>query len=176
MNEFVILGLVAIVVLTILLLVTIISIQNRMVRLEKLIEDAWSNIDVLLKRRYDLIPNLVETTKAFATHEQRVLSQLVKLREQATQASSFAEIEQCERAIIFEMKGFFARSESYPELRSSAHFLHLQEELVNTEDRIAAARRFYNNNVREYNIAIETYPGNALKGERTPKPFFMMDF
>ena len=101
MNEFVILGLVAIVVLTILLLVTIISIQNRMVRLEKLIEDAWSNIDVLLKRRYDLIPNLVETTKAFATHEQRVLSQLVKLREQAAQASSFAEIEQCERAIIF---------------------------------------------------------------------------
>lgn len=150
-----------------------ISISNRFVRLESMVTNAWANVDVLLRRRHDLIPNLVETAKAYAKHEEEMMTRLVSLRERAEQATSVHEKNSVEGELASGVKGLLMRCEAYPELKSSAHFLQIQEELVNTEDRIAAARRFYNNNVREYNIAIESFPGSLLRGGRTSREFFL---
>lgn len=151
----------------------VIAVGNRLVRLEKSVINSWSNVDVLLQRRHDLIPNLVDTAKAYANHEQQMMTQLVQLREQASQATSMKEKDRLESSLESGVRGFLVRCEAYPELKSSAAFLRIQEELVNTEDRIAAARRFYNNNVREYNIALESFPSSLMRGTRTSKEFFM---
>lgn len=167
--------LIAAFVIAIILIAIPISISNNIVRLDRLCDEAWSGIDVALKRRHDLIPNLVECVKGFMAHEQNVLNQVIALRNEAVHAQGQVGVLAAERALVPALSGLFARVEAYPELKSSANFLSLQEELINTEDRIAAARRFYNNNVRAFNVAIETFPGSMLSGGRAEKQFFEVE-
>jgi LemA protein len=171
MNEIVI----VLVVILIIGIIVPISVSNNIIRLNRLCDESWSGIDVALKRRHDLIPNLVECVKGYMAHEQDVLTKVISLRDQAVQAHGSAGVVAAERALVPALSGLFGRAEAYPDLKSSANFLQLQEELVNTEDRIAAARRFYNNNVRSFNVAIESFPGSMLRGDRIPKEFFEVE-
>jgi LemA protein len=138
---------------------------NRFARLRQHLRESWSGIDVELKRRYDLIPNLVETVKGYAAHERSVLEDVVQLRNRAA-ASVGPAAEQAvdESALARGMKRLFAIVENYPQLKSDANFRALQLELANTEDRIAAARRFYNGNVRDLNQMCDSFPTNILAG------------
>jgi len=146
-------------------LVWLIANYNRFVRVRQHIRESWSDIEVEMKRRYELIPNLVETVRGYAKHEREVLEMVVQLRNKAM-ASRGAAIEQAvdETALQIGMKRLFAVVESYPQLRADAHFLALQQELANCEDRIAAARRFFNANVREMNQLCESFPTNLVAG------------
>lgn len=165
-----------IVVAFVLILIGIpISVSNNIIRLDRLCDEAWSGIDVALKRRHDLIPNLVECVKGYMAHEQDVLSKVTDLRNQAVNAHGESSVVAAERALVPALQGLFMHAEAYPNLQSSANFLQLQEELVNTEDRISAARRFYNNNVRSFNVAIETFPGSILKSNKQPREFFEVE-
>lgn len=125
-------------------------------------EEAWSDIDVQLKRRYDLIPNLVSTVKGYATHESEAFEKVSEARSKAMQAGSIEEKGQAENALAGTLKSLFAISESYPELKANTNFLQLQGELSDTENKIQAARRFYNGNVKELNTRVETFPGNLI--------------
>ena len=152
-----------------------VSTTNRFVRLENLIRESWANVDVALKRRHDLIPNLVATAKGYADFEQTTLSQLVELRNQASQANTPSQLLPIENSLTQTLHRVVALAEGYPSLKASHAFLTLQRELVETEDRIAAARRFYDGNVREYNIAIASFPGSLLAGPRTEMTYFQLD-
>ena len=149
--------------IALLLLVGLIANFNRLVRVRQHIAESWADIDVELKRRYDLIPNLVETVKGYAAHERGVLEEVVKLRNRAV-ANHGPAGEQAvdESALGIGVKRLFAVAESYPQLKADAHFLALQEELAVTEDRLAAARRFFNGNVRELNQLCESFPTNLV--------------
>lgn len=138
---------------------------NRFTRVIQHMRESWADIDVEMKRRYDLIPNLVETVRGYAKHEQSVFEEVARLRIQA-QANHGSASEQAvdETALAIGMKRLFAVVEAYPQLRADTHFLALQYELANTEDRIAAARRFYNGNVRELNQLCDMFPTNLLAG------------
>jgi LemA protein len=138
---------------------------NRFTGVVQHMHESWSDIDVEMKRRYDLIPNLVKTVKGFAAHEKSVLEEVVELRNQAM-ANHGTATEQAvdETALAIGMKKLFAVVEAYPQLRSDTHFLALQQELANTEDRIAAARRFYNGNVRDLNQLCDQVPTNLIAG------------
>ncbi|MEI6296032.1 MAG: LemA family protein [bacterium] len=125
-------------------------------------KEAWADIDVQLKRRYDLIPNLVNTVKGFATQEKGVFENVAKARAVAMGASTPAEKGAAEASLSGTLKTLFAVSEAYPELKSNENFLELQRELSDTEDKIQAARRFYNGNVRDLNTAVEVFPGNVI--------------
>jgi LemA protein len=148
-----------------LALVWFIASFNRFVRLKQHIRESWSGIDVELKRRYDLIPNLVETVKGYAAHERAVLEDVVKLRNRAASSEGPASDQAAdESALALGMKRLFVVVENYPHLKSDANFRMLQTELANTEDRLAAARRFFNGNVRELNQMCESFPTNLLAG------------
>ncbi len=147
-----------------------IATSNKFTRLEKLLQESWSNIDIALKRRHDLIPNLVETVKAYAAHEKELLERLVHARERAIQGSANEESELARTVSVV-----FARAEAYPDLKASQNFIELQLELANTEDRIAAARRFYNANVRDFNILLESFPSSLVSGGRQAKEFFEVE-
>jgi LemA protein len=151
--------------LSLLVLVWFIASFNRFVKLRQHIRESWADIDVELKRRYDLIPNLVETVKGYAAHERGVLERVVELRNRAA-ANNGPAGEQAvdETALALGVKQLFAVVENYPQLRADAHFLALQEELALTEDRLAAARRFFNGNVREMNQLCESFPTNFVAG------------
>jgi LemA protein len=149
-----------------------VGIVNRLTRLKNLVRESWAQVDVQLKRRYDLIPNLVETCRAYATHERDTLERVVQARNAALQAGGQASEE---NDLVRSVNGLLARAEAYPELRSNTNFLELQRELANTEDRIAAARRFYNANVSEYNIAIEQFPSSMFAGGNQPAQFFEVE-
>ena len=125
-------------------------------------KEAWSDIEIQLKRRYDLIPNLVETVKAYATHERSLFEKVAEARSQAMQAQGLKEKGQAENVLSGTLKSLFAVSENYPELKASTNFLELQRELTDTEDKIQAARRFYNGNVRDLNIKVESFPSNII--------------
>jgi LemA protein len=142
-----------------IVLVWFIATFNRLVRVRQHIRESWSDIDVEMKRRYELIPNLVETVKGYAAHERDVLEEVVRLRNRAA-ANHGPAGEQAadETSLMLGVKRLFAVVENYPQLRADAHFLSLQEELALTEDRIAAARRFFNGNVREMNQLCESFP------------------
>jgi LemA protein len=127
-------------------------------------KEAWADIDVQLKRRYDLIPNLVETVKGYAAHERELFEKVTKARAMAMGAGSMQEKAQAENMLSSTLKSLFAVAESYPDLKASQNFLELQRELTDTEDKIQAARRFYNGNVRDLNIKIETFPSNIIAG------------
>lgn len=153
----------ALAILLVLPLVWLVANYNRMARVRQHIRESWADIDVELKRRYDLIPNLVATVKGYAAHEQDVLQRLMELRSRAMDnhgpaASQAAE----ESALLLGLKQLFVRVEAYPDLRADSHFLALQQELANTEDRIAAARRFFNANVREMNQLCQSFPTNLV--------------
>lgn len=149
-----------------LLLLSVLVMYNRFVRQRTLVEESWGGIDVELTRRHELIPNLVETVRGYAAHEQAVLDNLVRAREAAAahHTDQPKQREGYEDAVGGALAQVMARVEAYPDLKASAGFLQLQDELTNTEDRIAAARRFYNGNVRAYNTRVRTFPSNAVAG------------
>jgi LemA protein len=142
----------------------VIFIFNRLVSMVNRAKEAWSDIEVQLKRRYDLIPNLVETVKGYAAHEKEVFERVTMARAQALGAKTVEEKAKAENALSSTLKSLFAVSESYPQLQASQNFLELQRELRDTEDKIQAARRFYNGNVRDLNIQIESFPSNVVAG------------
>jgi LemA protein len=136
---------------------------NRFVSQKNMIRDAWANIDTELKRRYDLIPNLVETVKGYASHEREVFENVTKARAMATAATgSPAEQAAAEGPLVAALRQLFAVAENYPELKANQNFLALQQELANTEDRLQTARRFYNSNVRDYNSRVQSFPSMVI--------------
>jgi len=135
---------------------------NGLVALRNRAKEAWSDIEVQLKRRYDLIPNLVETVKGYAAHEKDVLERVTQARTMAIEAKTMRERRNAENFLSETLKSLFAVSERYPDLKASTNFLELQRELRDTEDKIQAARRFYNGNVRDLNIKIESFPANII--------------
>jgi LemA protein len=137
-----------------------IVIFNRLVRGRIHVQEGWSGIDVQLKRRHDLIPNFVETVKAYMGYERAVLEKVTQLRSQAGQATGVKERASLENGITQALKTIFAVVEAYPDLKASQHFLELQKSLTEVENEIQLARRYYNGTVRNYNILIETFPGN----------------
>ncbi len=156
-------GLLVILGLAFLLLVWAIATYNALVRLRQHCGESWSGIDTELKRRYDLIPNLVETVKGYAAHERELLAAVVKARNQAIASTgSPASQARDENTLVGSVRQLFAVSERYPQLKANENFLALQSELANTEDRIQAARRFYNANVRDLNTRIGVFPSNLI--------------
>jgi LemA protein len=152
----------------------IVLIYNRLVALRQTTRQAWGDIDVQLKQRHDLVPNLVETVKGYAAHESQTLENVVKARQQAVDASSVKDLAQAENMLSGALRQLFALSEAYPDLKANQNFLKLQNELADLENKIAAARRFFNNAVSEYNTAIEQFPAVVLAGMFgfTAKEFF----
>ena len=137
---------------------------NGLVRLRNRIEGAWAQIDVQLRRRYDLIPNLVETVKGYATHERETLEAVTAARNQAIGAEGVQQQAQAENMLTNTLRSLFAVSEAYPDLKANTNFLQLQEELTATEGRIAYARQFYNDAVQRYNTKIQTFPAVVVAG------------
>lgn len=135
---------------------------NRFITLINRAKEAWSDIDVQLKRRYDLIPNLVETVKGYAAHESSAFENVTKARAAAMGAGNLADKSKAENMLEGALKSLFAVAEAYPDLKANQNFLELQRELSDTENKVQAARRFYNGNVRELNTAIEAFPGNII--------------
>jgi LemA protein len=147
-----------------LIAVFIISQYNRLIRLNITVDEAWSQIEVQLKRRADLIPNLVETVKGYATHEQSTFDAVVTARAKATTASSVADTAAADGILTQALRGLLAVAEAYPDLKASANFLSLQEELSTTENKVSFARQFYNDNVRSLNTAVKTIPSSLFAG------------
>lgn len=148
----------------VLLVVALILIYNRLVRLRNRIDAAWSQIDVQLKRRYDLIPNLVESVKGYASHERETFEAVIRARQQAVDARGIEDRAQAENFLTQTLRSLFAVAEAYPQLQANQNFLALQEELTGTEGRIAFSRQFYNEQVLAYDNAIEVFPTNVLAG------------
>ena len=151
---------------------------NSLVRLRQLVRESWSGIDTELKRRYDLIPNLVETVKGYAAHERTTLEQVVQSRAGAVASTgSPASQAKDENALVGSLRQLLAVAENYPQLKANENFLALQKELANTEDRIQAARRFYNANVRDLNTRVGVFPSNLIAGmfHVQPAEFFEID-
>jgi LemA protein len=144
----------------------LIMMYNSLIRLKNRVDEAWSDIDVQLKRRYDLIPNLVETVKGYASHEKETFERVVQARNAAMSAQSGAggakEQAQAENALSSTLKSIFALAESYPDLKANQNFLELQRELSDTENKIMASRRFYNGNVRDFNTKLQIFPTNII--------------
>ena len=140
----------------------IVMVYNRLVALRQTTRQAWGDIDVQLKQRHDLVPNLVETVKGYASHESETLERVVAARQQAVDANSTQELAQAENMLSGALRQLFALSEAYPDLKANQNFLSLQNELADLENKIAAARRFFNNAVAEYNTAIEQFPAVVL--------------
>jgi LemA protein len=145
-----------------ILVLAVIGLYNSFVRLKTRTEEAWSDIDVQLKRRYDLIPNLINTVKGYATHERELLERVTNARSQAMQAGSAHDRAQAENALSETLKSLFAVAENYPDLKANTNFLELQRELSDTENKIQAARRFYNGNVMELNAKVDMFPSNII--------------
>ncbi len=161
MNEHVPLIVVGVVLL--ILVIWFVGNYNSLVRLRQHGKESWADIDVQLKRRYDLIPNLVETVKGYAKHEREVLERVIEARNRAAgNNGSVASQGRDERKLVSATRQLFAVVENYPDLKASTNFLALQEELTDTEDRIAAARRFFNANVRDYNTRREMFPSSIV--------------
>jgi LemA protein len=150
---------------------------NMLVRLRQEVKSAWSQIDVQLKRRHDLIPNLVESVKGYMGHERQTLEQVIKARQQAIDATSVRDRAQAENLLTQTLRSLFAVSERYPDLKANQNVMALQEELTSTENRISFARQFYNDQVSRLNTAVETVPVNVIAqlGGFTKTDFFEID-
>lgn len=161
----------------VILLIVIISGYNALVSLKIRSEEAWSDIDVQLKRRYDLIPNLIETVKGYAKHEKELFENVTKARADAISAKDLKTQEKAENQISEALKSIFAVAENYPALKANENFAKLQDELTDTEDKIQAARRFYNGNVRELNIKVASFPSNIIASlfHFVPKELFELE-
>ena len=140
----------------------LVGIYNSLVKIKNRTKEAWADIDVQLKRRYNLIPNLMETVKGYASHEKGVFEKVTQARAQAMGAQNVEEKAKAENMLSNTLKSLFAVSENYPDLKASQNFLELQRELRDTEDKIQAARRFYNTNVRDLNIKRESFPSSIV--------------
>lgn len=169
MNPFIIPG-----VIIALIILFVILTYNKMVSLRNQADEAWSDIDVQLKRRYNLIPNIIETVKGYAAQEESVLLKVTEARSNAINATNIQEQGQAENMLSGALKSLFAVAESYPDLKSNENFLQLQNELVDTEDKIQAARRFFNTTVRDLNTKLQIFPSNIIAGmfNFTAREFF----
>ncbi len=151
-----------IIALVVIVLLWLMFAYNHFVTLINRAKEAWSDIDVQLKRRYDLIPNLVNTVKGYAAHEAGTLEKVTQARNMAMNATNIPDKAQAENMLSGTLKSLFAVTEAYPDLKANQGFLDLQSQLTDTEDKIQAARRFYNTNVRDLNTSIEAFPGNMI--------------
>ena len=152
------------------LVIVFIALYNSLVTLRVRVDEAWSDITVQLKRRYDLIPNLVEAVKGYATHEKEVFEKVTEARANALNAQGVKETAETENQFEGALKSLFAVSENYPQLRASENFQQLQAELVDTENKIQASRRFYNGGVRDLNTKLQVFPSNIVGGMIGIKP------
>ena len=157
------LGIFLLIVLAVVFVVIV--IYNKLVRLRTTVKSSWSDIDVHLKKRYDLVPNLVETVKGYATHEKTVFEKVTEARSYAMKASSPVDKAKAENMFSETLKSLFAVAEAYPELKANANFMQLQSQLKELEDNIEYARRYYNAVVRDYNILTETFPSNIIAAQ-----------
>ena len=155
-------ALIVVIVLVVLLAGYLIFLYNRLVTLRQRVREAWADIDAQLKRRHDLIPNLLDTVRGYAEHERGTFEEVTKARSQAQQAGDVEEANQAENALSGALKSLFAVAEDYPDLKASQNFQELQTELSDTENKILAARRFYNTNVMSFNTTLQTFPTNVF--------------
>src|SRR4249920_3877816 len=151
-----------IVAIIVVLLLVVVAMFNKLVRLRNRAENAWAQVDVQLRKRYDLIPNLVETVKGYASHERETFEAVTNARVAAQQAQGVQQQAQAENMLTAAIGRLFAVAEAYPQLRATENFQQLQAQLTNTEDQIAGARRIYNGNVQSYNTSIQTFPGTIF--------------
>ena len=165
------------IIIVVVLILWWIAIYNRLVRLREMFRNAWSQIDVQLKRRHDLIPNLVETVKGYAAHERGTLDAVIQARQMAVNAKGIAETQQAENQLTSTLRSLFAVAEAYPNLKANENFLALQEELTATENKIAFARQHYNDVVNIYDAAIQSFPANLIANSSgfTSQQYFQMD-
>jgi len=154
----------SVVVIVIVVVLAVIALYNRLIVLRNRVDNAWAQIDVQLKRRYDLIPNIVETVKGYASHEKGTFEAVIQARSAAMNATGVAEQGAAENMLTGTLKSLFALAEAYPDLKANQNFLQLQDELTNTEGKIAYARQFYNDSVMSFNTAIQSFPANMLAG------------
>jgi LemA protein len=166
-----------IVIVVVLLLLYFVAKYNGLVRMRNRVDNSWSQIDVQLKRRHDLIPNLIETVKGYAAHEQGTFEKVVQARNAAISAQGPQESAQAENVLTGALKSIFALAEAYPDLKANQNFLSLQEELTSTEDRISYARQFYNDSVLSYDNKLQTFPTNTIAGmfNFQPREYFKTD-
>ena len=166
-----------IVVIVVLFLLFFVFMYNGLVRLRNSIDNAWSQIDVQLKRRHDLIPNLIETVKGYAAHESGTFEKVVQARNAAIGAQGPEQSAAAENVLTGALRQVFALAENYPDLKANTSFLALQEELTSTEDRISYARQFYNDSVLRYDNKLETFPSNTIAGMFgfKPREYFKTD-
>lgn len=164
-------------IIVVVLALYVVFAYNRLITLRNRIKNAWAQIDVQLKRRYDLIPNLVETVKGYAKHERNVFERVTEARARAVGAANVKDQGQAENQLTGALKTLFAVAENYPELKANQNFMMLQEELAGTEGKIAYARQFYNDNVMQYNILREKFPTNIIAGafSFTPEDMFEIE-
>jgi LemA protein len=155
---------VIVIIVVVLLLLLVVFLYNSLVRAKVRTDEAWSDITVQLKRRYDLIPNLVNTVKGYAKHEKTVFEDVTEARAQALNAQTVSEAAKADNQFQAALKSLFAVAEAYPDLKANQGFQQLQGELVDTEDKIQAARRFYNGAARDLNVKIQTFPTNLFAG------------
>lgn len=171
--------LIVVAVLIFLVIAWFVYYYNKLIRDRNRVDNAWHQIDVQLKRRYDLIPNLVETVKGYAAHEREVFEKVTQARAMGINARTVGEQAQAENAITQALKTLFAVAENYPELKANQNFLMLQEELAGTESKIAYARQFYNDSVMAYDTARQRFPGNIVagmfSGTFTPREYFEIE-
>jgi len=156
------LGVSILIAIIILIALVVIGIYNSLVQKRIRCQEAWAQIDVQLKRRYDLIPNLVETVKGYAAHEKETLERVIQARNKAMAVSGVQEKAQAENVLTGALRQLFALSESYPNLKANENFMQLQEELTSTENKIAFSRQHYNDSAAVYNTARQTFPGNLI--------------
>lgn len=156
--------LIGVIVILVILILGTIAVYNGLVRSRVRVDEAWSDINVQTKRRYDLIPNLVSTVQGYAKHEKTVFEDVTAARTAAMGATGIAQKAQAENQLAGTLKSLFAVAENYPELKANENFKQLQDELVDTEDKIQAARRFYNGSVRDYNIKLQVFPTSLMAG------------
>ena len=161
---------IAIIVILVLLVIVIIGMYNNLVRLRQKVRNSWSQIDVQLQRRFDLIPNLIETVKGYMKHENDVLTKVTELRTSWASASSVAEKAELDNQLSGALKTIMAVSENYPDLKASQNFSELQQELQNTENKISFSRQFYNDSVTMYNTKLEVVPSNIIASMFNFKP------
>ncbi|MDH3704448.1 MAG: LemA family protein [Acidimicrobiia bacterium] len=157
-------AIIVIIVVLVLLVIIVVAQYNGLIQLRNRVDNAWAQIDVQLRRRYDLIPNLVETVKGYASHEKETLEAVINARNMATAAQSPAEAAQSDNVLTGALRSLFAVSEAYPDLKANQNFLELQEELTATEGRIAFARQAYNDSVLKWNTKIQQFPGVVFAG------------
>ena len=172
-----VIAIIVIVVLLVVLALVLIGVNNSMIAARNRVDESWSGIDVQLKRRHDLVPNLVETVKGYATHEREVFEKVTAARAEATKAHTPADAAQKEGQLTAALTDLRAVAENYPDLRATENFQKLQNELTEIEDEIQASRRIYNSNVQTYNTKIQVFPNSLLANSRgfTPREFFEIE-